>query len=269
MDRALFAAATGMAAQQANLDTVSNNLANSEVSGFKGASQSFAALAAPGERGLGTTALGEHVVFTQGKLERSDGPFDLAIDGPGFFVVRLGKETAYTRDGEFSRAADGTLRNALGWQLAGITIPADASSAKVDASGAVTVTMPTGARTIANIRLAQFAAPEHLRAVGGTLFYATGQSGAARLVTPGANDGPSIRFGMLEQSNVSIVESMMQILAAQRAYEANAKGVQAAETPDQWKIISTITTGSTRYCLSLSDITGKKHSDSVKASNVF
>lgn len=229
MDRALFAAATGMAAQQANLDTVADNLANSEVAGFKGSSQSFAALAAPGERSLGTIALGEHVVFTQGKLERSDGPFDLAIDGPGFFVLRRGKETAYTRDGEFSRSADGALRNELGWELGDVKIPADALSAKVDADGTVTATTTKGTQTIAHLRLAQFAAPEHLCGVGGTLFFATPQSGSARLVAPGGDGGPAIRFGMLEQSNVSIVEAMMQILAAQRAYEANAKGVQAAD----------------------------------------
>jgi flagellar basal-body rod protein FlgG len=229
MDRALFAAATGMAAQQVNLDTVSSNLSNSEVAGYKGASQSFAALAAPGERGLGTVALGEHVVFTQGKLERSDGPFDMAIDGPGFFVVRQGREVAYTRDGEFSRAADGTLRNALGWKLDGVKIPDDAVSAKVDADGAVSAVTPHGTQMVGHVRLAQFAAPEHLRSVGGTLFYATPQSGSAHLTNAGGTDGPAIRFGMLEQSNVSIIESMMQILAAQRAYEANAKGVQAAD----------------------------------------
>ncbi|HVA27474.1 MAG TPA: flagellar hook basal-body protein [Candidatus Baltobacteraceae bacterium] len=229
MDRALYAAATGMAAQQANLDTVSNNLSNSEVAGYKGASQTFAALAAPGERALGTIALGEHLIFTQGKLERSDGPFDMAIDGPGFFVVQRGRETAYTRDGEFSRAADGTLRNALGWQLAGVRIPVDALSAKIDPDGALTAVTPRGSQSIARVRLAQFAAPAHLRAVGGTLFYATAQSGPARLLDAAAHEGPSIRFGMLERSNVSIIESMMQILAAQRAYEANAKGVQAAD----------------------------------------
>jgi flagellar basal-body rod protein FlgG len=229
VDRALFAAATGMAAQQANLDTVSNNLSNSEVAGYKGASQSFAALAAPGERGLGTVALGEHLVFTQGKLERSDGPFDMAIDGPGFFIVRQGQEVAYTRDGEFSRAADGTLRSALGWQLNGVRVPSDAVSVKVDANGAVSAVTSRGTQTVGHVQLAQFAAPEHLRGVGGTLFYATSESGAARLTNAGSTDGPAIRFGMLEQSNVSIIESMMQILAAQRAYEANAKGVQAAD----------------------------------------
>ncbi|MGA9418960.1 MAG: flagellar hook-basal body complex protein, partial [Candidatus Cybelea sp.] len=87
MDRALFAAASGMAAQQQNLDTIADNLANAGVVGYKGSAQRFAELVAPGERGLGTVALGAHVLFAQGKLARSPGPFDLAIDGPGFFTL--------------------------------------------------------------------------------------------------------------------------------------------------------------------------------------
>ena len=144
MDRALFAAATGMAAQQQNLDTISNNLANSEVAGFKQSARTFAALASPGERGLGTASTGEHYVFTQGKLEHSNGAFDLAIDGAGFFELVEGGQRAYSRDGEFSRRADGTLRNNSGWQLAGVRIPEDAVSATVDADGAVRVTDARG-----------------------------------------------------------------------------------------------------------------------------
>ncbi|MBV8638381.1 MAG: flagellar hook-basal body complex protein [Candidatus Eremiobacteraeota bacterium] len=230
MDRALFAAASGMAAQQRNLDTISDNLANSEVAGFKGSAEEFAALAAPGERSMGTIPLGRHVVFTQGKLERSNGPCDLAIDGNGFFVVRDGKRVAYTRDGEFSRAADGTLRNAAGWQLDGVRIPADALSVNVGEDGAVSATTASGAtKRITTISLASFAAPERLESIGGTLFVENARSGRARLFHPSTNGAAQIRFGMLEQSNVSIVESMMQILTAQRAYEANAKGVQAAD----------------------------------------
>ena len=230
MDRALFAAATGMAAQQKNLDVISNNLANSEVAGYKGSSATFAVLAAPGETGLGTVSTGEHLVFKQGKLAKSDGPFDMAIDGSGFFAVTDGAgRRAFTRDGEFSRASDGTLRNAAGWKLEGVRIPDDALTTHVGEDGTVSVTTAHGARTLAHLRLTQFAAPEHLRAVGGTLFVATSESGPAKFFTPGRGDGPKIRFGMLEQSNVSIIESMMQILTAQRAYEANAKGVQAAD----------------------------------------
>jgi flagellar basal-body rod protein FlgG len=229
MDRALFAAATGMSAQQQNLDTIANNLANGEVVGFKGSENEFAALAAPGEPGAGTVRIGEHPLFKQGKLERSNGPFDIAIEGDGFFVVTDGHRRAYTRAGEFSRAADGSLQNAQGWRLVGVRIPADAQSASVAEDGTLSVTTNTGARTIAHLKLAQFAAPEKLESIDGALFAETPASGNGRLVTPGSENGPKLRYGMLEQSNVSIVESMMQILTAQRAYEANAKGIQAAD----------------------------------------
>jgi flagellar basal-body rod protein FlgG len=218
-----------MAAQQQNLDTIANNLANADVVGFKGSTDEFAALAAPGQPGAGTVKTGEYTLFKQGKLERSNGPFDLAIDGEGFFVVTNGSRRAYTRDGEFSRAADGTLRTAQGWRLQGVHIPADALSAQVAADGTVSIETSGGTRTIAHLRLAEFPAPEHLRGLDGALFEETSQSGAPRTISPGRGDGPSLRFGMLEQSNVSIVEAMMQILVAQRAYEANAKGIQAAD----------------------------------------
>jgi flagellar basal-body rod protein FlgG len=229
VDRALFAAATGMAAQQQNLDTIANNLANGDVVGFKGSENEFAALAAPGEPGVGTMRVGEHALFKQGKLERSNGPFDIAIDGEGFFVVTDGHRRAYTRAGEFSRAADGQLENAQGWHLLGVRIPADAQSASVAQDGAVSITTSAGTRTIAHLQLAQFSAPEKLESLDGALFAQTPASGSAHLIAPGADDGPKVRYGMLEQSNVSIVDSMMQILTAQRAYEANAKGIQAAD----------------------------------------
>ncbi len=230
MDRALFAAASGMAAQQRNLETIADNLANAGVVGFKGSAQSFAELIAPGEGGVGTVPLGARVLFAQGKLARSPGPFDLAIDGPGFFIVvdAHGRQY-YTRSGEFSRAADGTLRDAHDLRLDGVRIPAEALAATVDADGTVRATLAKGQRVIGRIRLAEFAAPERLRARDGALFEATAQSGRARMVVPGCDDGPKLRFGMLEESNVTIIDAMMQILTAQRAYEANAKGVQAAD----------------------------------------
>jgi flagellar basal-body rod protein FlgG len=230
MDRALFAAASGMTAQQRNLDTIADNLANAGVVGFKGSAQHFAELVAPGEGGLGTVALGARVFFAQGKLARSAGPFDLAIDGPGFFtLVDAHGRRYYTRDGEFSRAADGTLRTQRDLRLAGVRIPADALSATVAADGSVRATFVKGVRTIGAIRIAEFPAAEHLRSVDGVLFEATPQSGEARTVAPGSDDGPKLRFGMLEESNVTIIDAMMAILTAQRAYEANAKGVQAAD----------------------------------------
>ena len=231
MDRALFAAATGMAAQQQNLDTIANNLANADVVGFKGSQDEFAALAAPGEPGAGTVRTGEHALFKAGKLERSNGPFDVAIDGEGFFVVTDGHRRAYTRAGEFSRAADGTLRNAQGWHLAGVRIPADALRATVAEDGTVTMTTASGVHADrAPPTRAICRRPRSCRALDGALFAQTSRIGLAALGSrPAARTAPNLRFGMLEQSNVSIVESMMQILTAQRAYEANAKGIQAAD----------------------------------------
>jgi flagellar basal-body rod protein FlgG len=230
VDRALFASATGMAAQQQNLDTIADNLANADVAGFKGSAQAFAELAAPGESGLGTVSLGSHVLFTQGKLAKSGGAFDLAIDGAGFFAVLDPQGRAgYTRGGAFSRAADGSLCDAAGNRLRGIRVPADALSLFVTPNGTVRAAFPTMTRPIGSLRITEFAAPERLRGTGGTFFEATPECGPPRTIVPGSKDGPQLRFGMLEQSNVSIIDAMMQILAAQRAYEANAKGVQAAD----------------------------------------
>ncbi len=219
-----------MAAQQQNLEVISENLSNTDVAGFKGATATFTDVAAPGGGTLGTQSLGTHTVFTQGKLMRSGGPFDLAIDGAGFFsVIDAHGKRAYTRNGEFARAADGTLQNAQGWRLDGVRIPQDAISATVAQDGTLTVTSAKGKAACGRIRLTEFAAPEYLQSDGGTLFFATHAAGKPHTVDAGANGGPAVKFGMLEKSNVTIIEAMMQILAAQRAYEANAKGVQAAD----------------------------------------
>jgi flagellar basal-body rod protein FlgG len=225
----MYAAASGMAAQQTNLDIIADNLANADVAGFKGAAASFTDVNAGGSLGLGTASLGRHALFEQGKLMKSGGPFDIAIQGSGFFCVEKGATRAYTRAGEFTRAADGSLRNADGWALHGVHLPGDALAATVEADGRVFVDTATAKhRTVAHIRLADFCAPEQLRPLGGTLFAQSAASGPPRSVALGAG-GATVAFGMLEKSNVSIVESMMQILTAQRAYEANAKGVQAAD----------------------------------------
>jgi flagellar basal-body rod protein FlgG len=226
MNRALYAAATGMAAQQQTLDVVADNLANADVVGFKRATATFAAIGAD----LGTAATGLRRSFEQGKLERSGGPFDVAIDGEGFFVVERDGRRGYTRAGSFARAGDGSLQNAEGWRLTGLRVPADATKIDVAANGTVSVDLASGARrSIGRIRLTAFAAPEHLHPIGSALFAATRESGASAALALGGARGPKIAFGMLEHANVSIVEAMMAILAAQRAYEANAKGVQAAD----------------------------------------
>jgi flagellar basal-body rod protein FlgG len=226
----MYAAASGMAAQQTNLEIIADNLANADVAGFKQVAASFIDVNAGGSLGLGTAPAGKHAVFSQGKLMRSGGPFDVAVDGSGFFRVERSGMHGYTRNGEFSRAADGTLRNTDGWRLRDVRIPPDAIAVRVAKNGSVTIDTPAATnRGAGHLRLATFAAPESLRAMGGTVFAATADSGPERRLDAGRADGPQIAFGMLEHSNVSIVESMMQILTAQRAYEANAKGVQAAD----------------------------------------
>jgi len=219
------ASASGMATQQRVLELVSENLASADVVGFKGAAAHFAAVA-----GGGATETGLAHVFTQGKLERSGGPFDVALDGPGFFVVARDGRTAYTRAGSFTRAADGSLRNDEGWRLPGIRIPATALSVDVAADGRITARDAGGVRrTLGRLPLARFAAPEALRAVGSALFAPTDASGRAQRLAPGTAAETKVAFGTLERSNVTVVDAMMQILTAQRAYEADAKGVQAAD----------------------------------------
>jgi flagellar basal-body rod protein FlgG len=227
VNRALYAAATGMAAQQQNLDVIADNLANADVMGFKNAQATFAQIG--GDAFLGTAATGVRHVFSQGKLVRSGGPFDVAIDGAGFFGLERAGERAYTRAGAFSRAADGTLRNADGWALHGIRIPPAATSVTVAADGRVSGDVNGKPETFGRIRLVAFDAPERLRSLGSALFAATPDSGVARPLPMGGDRQPKLVFGALEKSNVSIIESMMAILAAQRAYEADAKGVQAAD----------------------------------------
>jgi flagellar basal-body rod protein FlgG len=220
----MYAAASGMAAQQTNLEIEADNLANADVAGYKSVTVSFADVHAGDALGLGTTTLGRHAVFAQGKLMKSGGPFDIAIDGVGFFCVEKNGVRAYTRAGEFSRAPDGTIRNAAGWRLSGVHIAGDALAVNVAADGRVFIdTLATSHREVARIELASFSSPEGLHALDGTLFTATDTSGPPHHFPPGGEGHPTIAFGMLEKANVSIVESMMAIMTAQRAYEANAK----------------------------------------------
>jgi flagellar basal-body rod protein FlgG len=226
----MFAAASGMAAQQANLETISDNLANAELPGFKGSAETFAALT-DGKNGLGTVATGKHLVFEQGELQKAGGPFDVALDGAGFFTLKRPDGTfVYTRNGQFARTPDGAVRNAEGYALVGVKIPPSALTVTVEPDGRTYVDTAARQRVfVGRIRPAVFAAPERLRIAGSNLFAATAASGPPMYVNAGSGAAPKIAFGMLERSNVSVVGAMMEILAAQRAYEANAKGVQAAD----------------------------------------
>jgi flagellar basal-body rod protein FlgG len=226
----MMAAASGMAAQQHALDVVADNLANADVVGFKSAEATFAQIG--GGALLGTASTGTRELFTSGKLMKSGGPFDIAIDGTGFFPVERDGERGYTRAGSFTRSADGSLRNADGWKLRGVTVPEGAREIGVAPDGAVTILVGSapGKRTpCGTIALCAFDAPEKLRSLGSAVFAASDGSGRAHALHAGGEHDPKIVFGSLEKSNVSVVESMMAILAAQRAYEANSKGVQAAD----------------------------------------
>jgi flagellar basal-body rod protein FlgG len=162
---------------------------------------------------------------------QSAGPFDMAIDGDGFFALRdAAGAPVYSRDGRFVRGGDGVLRNADGAALPGIKLGPDATNVSIDGAGNVFADTGDGKhRPMGKVTLAIFAAPQGLRSNGGTSFAATRASGAAKIVAPQSHGAGRIAFGMLEKSNVSIMEEMMEILSAQRAFEANSKGVEAAD----------------------------------------
>jgi flagellar basal-body rod protein FlgG len=226
MNRAMIAAASGMSIEEANLEQISENVANAENPGYKSSDIWVSAL----NSGLGAQVGGTRLNLSQGKLEKSGGPFDLAITGPGFFKVSAPNgDIAYSRLGDFSRNPDGKMVNGQGCTLDGVSIPENATDVKVTPDGKILATV-NGNKDfqIGHISLAAFAAPDKLRQTGiKGVFMATAASGVSKDLTPGGDT--KISFGMLEKSNISIVESMLSLLAAQRAYEADSKGVQSAD----------------------------------------
>ncbi len=252
MFRALYTAASGMAAQQLNLDNVANNLANASTSGFRRRRLQFQDLmyqnmVAPGSAatqqtmvaaglqiGLGTRSSASEIIQTQGEFATTGNPFDLTIRGQGFFQVRLPSgEIAYTRAGTFHLDAQGSLVTAEGDPLEpAITIPQDAVDVNIGADGTVTVVQPgqSQAQQVGNIQLAMFANPGGLNSVGRNLFLATGASGDPIIGTPGGAEGlGALEQGTLENSNVNVVEEFIEMILAQRSYEANSRVVRAAD----------------------------------------
>jgi len=242
MIRALYTAASGMAAQELNLDNVANNLANSSTSGFRSRRLQFEDLiyqnlVMPGaaasqqttmvaglQVGLGTRSAASEVIQTQGDFTQTGNPLDLTIQGQGFFQVLLPDgETAYTRAGSFHLDAQGNLVTQDGDPVQpSISIPSGATSVTVAQDGTVSVTLPgqTAATQVGQLQLALFNNPGGLNSTGSNLFLATTASGEPILGTPGGSDGlGSIVQGMLEQSNVSVVDEFVQMIVAQRSYE--------------------------------------------------
>lgn len=251
MHPALWVSKTGLNAQDYNLTTVSNNLANVSTTGFKKDRAVFedliyqiqrqpGALSSQDSRlpsglqlGTGVKVAGTQKIFTTGSLQETAQPLDLAINGRGFFqIVTPDGNTSYTRDGTFHMDADGQVVNASGYLLEpNITIPAQTNTLTISKDGIVSVTQvgETTPTEIGQIDLVDFINPAGLQAMGGNLFRETAASGAPQ-VGVAANEGfGSIEQGFLENSNVKVVEELVNMIAVQRSYEMNSKVVSTAD----------------------------------------
>jgi flagellar basal-body rod protein FlgG len=251
MFRSLATAASGMEAQQTKLDVTANNIANVSTNGFKKGRAEFADLMyqtirtggaptgngtnapTPTEIGLGTRLTSTSRELGQGELRQTGGPLDVAIEGHGFLAVTMPNgETAYTRNGALKMSAEGRLVTSDGFSIAGdITIPPDAQTITISADGTVSAKVPgdTQAVELGQLQIATFANPSGLAAQGGTLFKETTASGTAVLGTPGDGGAGTLRQGMLEVSNVNVVEEMIDLISGQRAYEINSRVIRAAD----------------------------------------
>ena len=221
-----------MAGQQAVLDTVAANLANVDTPGFKADRPEFAALLAPDGRNLGASVEARRKLFSQGRLDPTNNEYDLAIDGEGLFEVQTRDgRAAFTRAGNFTRDANGRLRLPNGAALAGVRLPAGTTSMEVLADGRVRARVAgrLGSVNAGRIALGAFADNPSLRLGSDGLFYPTQAAGKLYLDRPGAGGFGTLKQRYLERANLSVVGAMMAVLAAQRAYEANAKAVQAAD----------------------------------------
>jgi len=252
MIRALYTAASGMTAQQMNLDNIANNLANSSTTGFQQRRLAFSDLlyqntVAPGSAatqqtvnaaglqvGLGVRPTSTEVIQTQGDFNTTGNPLDLAISGGGFFQVLLPNgQTGYTRSGSFHLDSQGVVVTGDGNPLQpAVTIPADATNVTIGSDGTVTVTQPgqTQSTQVGSIQLASFINPGGLNSVGNNIYLETAASGAPVVGTPGGAEGMgTISQGTLEESNVSVVDQFVQMIVAQRSYESNSRVVKAAD----------------------------------------
>jgi flagellar basal-body rod protein FlgG len=252
MIRALYSAASGMSAQQLNVDTIANNLANANTTAYKSRRTQFQDLVyqnlsqpgtAAGQQttiptglqvGLGTKPGANEIVFSQGSFAETDNPLDLTISGLGFFQIRQPSgELAYSRDGSFQLDKSGNIVTSSGDLVEpNITIPSTAQAITIATDGTVSYTLPgqTATQVAGQIQLATFQNPAGLNGIGSNLYLPTDASGAATVGAPGGSTGAgTVMQGYQEQSNVSVVNEFINLIAAQRGYEANAKVVKAAD----------------------------------------
>lgn len=251
MMRALYSAASGMEAMQFQMDTISNNLANVNTTGFKGNQARFQDLVyqelrAPGspvgasvvpvgqDVGLGVKVGASEKLFTQGNLMQTGNPLDVAIQGDGFFQVTMPDgTTAYTRDGSFKRDANGAMVTANGYFVQPqITIPQNAQAINIGVDGTVSALVPGSniPQQLGQISLARFVNPAGLSPVGGdNLYTQTAASGAPIVSQPAINGTGTLQSGYLENSNVQVVQEIVNMITSQRAFEADSKSITAAD----------------------------------------
>ena len=247
----MHVAKTGLNAQQARIQVISNNLANVNTTGFKRDRANFATLAyqdtrVAGQQSSGETAYAEGLnlgtgvavqstsqIMTQGTLDTTGNAFDLALDGDGFFQIAMpGGKIGYTRAGNFTRSAEGMLVTQQGFAVQPeITVPEGATAIAISPDGTVSASIngesePT---ELGQIQIARFTNPAGLQALGDNFLAETAASGAAELGVAGEGGRGQIRQGMLEGSNVNIVEELVAMIEAQRAYEISSKMVSAVD----------------------------------------
>lgn len=252
MSLTLDIGATGMLAQQLNVDVISNNIANMTTTGYKrqraefqdllyqtkvrpGASSSDQGTTVPAgiQQGLGVKAGSVYRINEQGALQMTGNPFDVAIKGDGYYMITLPSgDTGYTRDGSFQLDQNGQLVTSEGYSVQpGITIPSDAVDVTINASGEVLVKLQnqTTLTNVGQIQLATFANDAGLEAIGNNLLLETEASGAAVVSNPGEPGYGQLEQGALETSNVNIVQEITSLIQAQRAYEMNSKIIQTGD----------------------------------------
>lgn len=251
MIRSLWTAASGMQAQTTNIDVISNNLSNVNTAGFKRSRAEFQDLlyetmrppgvsSAGGNQvptgiqvGHGTRTAATHKLFTQGDFQHTQNELDMAIEGQGFFqIVQPNGDIAYSRAGNFKIDSDGRVVTADGYLMEPeITIPTDTIAVAIGTDGTVSVLQPgqTAPTEIGNIELARFVNPAGLSSIGRNLFVESDASGDPITGTPGEEGYGTLAQGYLEMSNVSVVDEMVNMITAQRAYEINSKAIQTAD----------------------------------------